>query len=424
LTAQNDIFAKFKLTLNAIVVSHVCGILFNCRSFDTRKLKSSPMLSSLTAFFNTIILLGIVQGFIMTGLLFFSKKQRYANRLLAALILLISLASFNLYGNYQNWFGSNLLRFLADLIPLVVVMPFGPLIYFYVQSSLNPAFKVSKKNRLHFLPVIIDFVPSLTAVVFIIGLVFHIFNNNPRAWGNFIDTYNVYADIPRWFSMTFYVGLSAKYISQAKTKPGGDGLQANFKWLQQLLRILFVFQCIWLLFLVPYIIPKYSDKLIDAVDWYPLYIPMAVIVYWLGIKGYVVSHISPSVKKAIPLQLILTPQVIEKVVEALNRVMQEDKLYLNPGLNLDLVAQQTNLPSKTISSVLNQHMHKSFNEFVNGYRVEAFKQKVLQPHLNNFTIAGIASECGFNSQATFQRTFKQATGMSPSEFRKQEPEIN
>jgi len=38
--------------------------------------------------------------------------------------------------------------------------------------------------------------------------------------------------------------------------------------------------------------------------------------------------------------------------------------------------------------------------------------------MNNLTIAGIAFECGFNSQATFQRTFKELTGQSPSEFRK------
>ena len=51
--------------------------------------------------------------------------------------------------------------------------------------------------------------------------------------------------------------------------------------------------------------------------------------------------------------------------------------------------------------------------------MEAFKQKVKQPELGNLTFAGIASECGFNSQATFQRAFKHVTGLSPSEFKNQ-----
>ena len=72
--------------------------------------------------------------------------------------------------------------------------------------------------------------------------------------------------------------------------------------------------------------------------------------------------------------------------------------------------------------MLNQHLQKSFNEFVNYYRVEAIKTKLQDEAANNLTIAGVAMECGFNSQATFQRTFKDLTGMSPSEFRKLEPE--
>lgn len=66
-------------------------------------------------------------------------------------------------------------------------------------------------------------------------------------------------------------------------------------------------------------------------------------------------------------------------------------------------------------------MGKSFNEFVNEYRVNAFKQEAMQPKMSHLTIAGIAFECGFNSQATFQRTFKQITGMSPSEFKSRTP---
>jgi AraC-like DNA-binding protein len=69
--------------------------------------------------------------------------------------------------------------------------------------------------------------------------------------------------------------------------------------------------------------------------------------------------------------------------------------------------------------VLNQHLHTSFNEFVNEYRVSAFKQKLCTDEVKHLTIAGIAAECGFNSQATFQRTFRQVTGLSPSEFKMQ-----
>ncbi|MEI9807657.1 MAG: helix-turn-helix domain-containing protein [Bacteroidota bacterium] len=38
--------------------------------------------------------------------------------------------------------------------------------------------------------------------------------------------------------------------------------------------------------------------------------------------------------------------------------------------------------------------------------------------MEQLTIAGVAAECGFNSQATFQRTFKEITGIAPSAYRK------
>ena len=96
--------------------------------------------------------------------------------------------------------------------------------------------------------------------------------------------------------------------------------------------------------------------------------------------------------------------------------MEKDKLFFNPNLTLNIVSEKTAIPQKTISFVLNQHLLKSFNEFINEYRIEAFKEKIQESDMHQLTIAGVASTCGFNSQATFQRTFKQNVGMSPSEF--------
>jgi AraC-like DNA-binding protein len=373
---------------------------------------------SLTAFMNTIILLGAIQGFIISSLLFFSKKNKQPNRLLAVLILLIALASFNLYANYFNWFNSHLLEFIFDFIPLVIAMPIGPLLYFYIQSSLDSNFKVTKKLRFHFYPVIIDLVPSLTTIVFVIGVITGVLKNHPQPWGLFIDKYNVYADIPRWMSISFYVWLSAKYLASFKQKHNASSnwQTNNFRWLLQFIRVFATFQIIWVVFLVPYVIPKYSDRLLNEFGWYPIYIPLAIIIYWLGIKGYTISQTEN--KKISVLNTTLSAEVIGQTIASLKRSMTDEKLFLNPNLNLNLLSEKTSIPQKIISSVLNQQMYKSFNEFVNDYRIEAFKEKMILPENDNLTIAGIAMECGFNSQATFQRTFKQATGVSPSEFRR------
>ena len=381
---------------------------------------------SVSGIFMTIILLGAVQGFIVCFLLFFSKKNRQSNRLLAKLIFLMSLASLNLYLSNTGILNSNgIIATIHAFIPIVIIMPMGPLIFFYIRSSLEPAFKMTKRQHIHFLPVIIDLVPSFTVIIFFLGILSGLIQANPGPWGIFIDTYNVYADIPRWISVTCYVGLSSKYLSalKAKNRNGLNGQATNYKWLQQFIRIFLVFQAIWLIYLIPYVIPRYTDMMLNTFDWYPLYIPLAIMIYWLGIKGYIVSYQHTLVnKKSANGNSSLTTSSIQETISLLKKSMEEDKLFLNPNLNLNIFSQHTGLTQKTISVVLNQHIQKSFNEFVNQYRVKAFKEKIQQPEMNNLTIAGVAFECGFNSQATFQRIFKEFTGMSPSEFRKSLPE--
>ena len=372
----------------------------------------------LSGFFNIIILLGAVQGFIISSLLFFSKKPGIANKLLAVLIFFIALASLNLYIANRGWPSSGSIGpLIMAVLPMVVIMPVGPLLYFYTKAILNPSFKLIKNDKLHFVTVIIDLFPYLTALFFIIGVLSGLIPNHSFDVGLFIDNYNVYSDIPRWVSLTIYLVLSIRYISSfSKANAAYNGTNA-LKWLRQLTIAFIIFQSIWLLYLVPYVMPAYGDKLLDAVNWYPIYVPMSVLIYWLGIKGYLVMKNQPGTPKKT--SALLPSEISDKTIAILKQAMEQDKLYLNPELSLTLLAKHTDIAQKTISAVLNQHLNTSFNEFVNGYRVDAFKKKLCADDVKHLTIAGIASECGFNSQATFQRTFRQLTGLSPSEFKLQ-----
>jgi len=355
--------------------------------------------------FNTIILLGALQGFILCCLLFLSRKNRLLNKLLAWLILLISLASIKLYGTENGWFDYPVMRWIDTLVPLIIVMPIGPLIYFYVRATLQPGFSIGRKQKRHFYAALIDMVPQLTAIIFIGGVLAHVFSPDSRPWGTFIDDYNVYSDIPRWLSISIYLYMSSKLLSN---QPSGQ-----FKWLRQMVRAFMIFQVIWLLYLIPYVIPKYTGFMLDTFSWYPVYVPIAILVYWLGIRGYIVSQTgSAQVKKTAQLD----PGLVDKTIDSLRAAMEKDKLYLNPALTVAMLADHTGVPSKNISAILNQHLKKSFNEFVNEYRVNAIRQRLLNGETRELTIAGLAYEGGFNSLPTFQRAFKSVTGRTPSEF--------
>lgn len=357
--------------------------------------------------FHTILLLGALQGFILSGLLFRAQKNRRANRYLAWVMLLLGLCNCYLWMSNTN-FGTPWVGFLMNFIPGIMVMPVGPLVYFYIRASVETDFHLSKKQRWHFAPVIIDWGSQLMAFTFVGGLILHVWPNQPAAWGQAIDTYNVYSDIPRWMSLSIYLWISFRYIA-AQTQMDAS----RRRWFQNFLKCFGAFQLIWLCYLVPYVIPATTDFMLNTFDWYPVYIPMVVLIYTLGIKGYLLPAQMPVlVKKTTP----PPQQVVQEAMPLLQKAMEQDKHYLDPELDLALLARHTGLAPKTISAVLNQHAQQSFSEFVNGYRVAAFRQKVSEAAFAQMTIMGMAYECGFNSQATFQRCFKQVTGVSPREY--------
>ena len=206
--------------------------------------------------------------------------------------------------------------------------------------------------------------------------------------------------------------IKSKLISNHKSDVTNEVFT---KWTKNFTLGFTIFSIIWFFHLVPYLIPSLSNILLSNLGWYPVYIPLIILVYWLGINGYIISF---KTYKKNSKSLLINDEVVAKTIEILNNLMKDDKLYLNGSLQLKDIVKQTNIPQKTISAVLNQHFNSSFNEFVNTYRIEEFKKRLLSDNKEKFTITGIAFECGFNSQATFQRVFKANTKLSPSQFRK------
>jgi AraC-like DNA-binding protein len=145
----------------------------------------------------------------------------------------------------------------------------------------------------------------------------------------------------------------------------------------------------------------------------PLELLLVLFTYWMAIAGYYQSRVIQRPENA---KNSLTQLDIDRLIQKVNSMMEEQKLYLDQNLNLNSFAALLNVNAKTASTLLNQHYHTSFNEFVNGYRVREVCKKLLNTDNQHLTITGIALESGFNSTATFHRAFKNVTGKSPKEY--------
>jgi AraC-like DNA-binding protein len=107
---------------------------------------------------------------------------------------------------------------------------------------------------------------------------------------------------------------------------------------------------------------------------------------------------------------------IEQLKERLYEVLENDKPYLNDSLTLADLAALIPISDKKLSELLNRHVNISFYDLVNDYRVETVKEKMRSPEMRQFTLLAMAFESGFKSKTSFNRVFKQKTGVSPSQF--------
>jgi len=96
----------------------------------------------------------------------------------------------------------------------------------------------------------------------------------------------------------------------------------------------------------------------------------------------------------------------------------EHKPFLNPDLSLRELASQIEIHPNQLSWLLNNTIGKNYNQFINTYRIEAFKLKAKDPKNNHLTIEALAFDSGFNSKTVFNTYFKKETGLTPKQFLK------
>ncbi|OOG17186.1 hypothetical protein BWD42_17180 [Sphingobacterium sp. CZ-UAM] len=104
----------------------------------------------------------------------------------------------------------------------------------------------------------------------------------------------------------------------------------------------------------------------------------------------------------------------------LNTIMKEQKCYQDPELTLGDLAKILDVHPVILSQIINSREEKSFYDYVNTYRVEAFKELLSRPESRQYTLLGLAFECGFNSKTSFNRNFKKITQLSPSAYARQQ----
>lgn len=102
----------------------------------------------------------------------------------------------------------------------------------------------------------------------------------------------------------------------------------------------------------------------------------------------------------------------DTLVPRFQKLMMEEKLFLQPSLTLTDVAERLGTNKTYVSRLVNNAYNMGFPELINTLRVDYAEQYILNNR--NAKQTEIAEKCGFLSASAFNNIFKKVTGMTPS----------
>jgi AraC-like DNA-binding protein len=108
-----------------------------------------------------------------------------------------------------------------------------------------------------------------------------------------------------------------------------------------------------------------------------------------------------------------------KLLDALRRLMADERIYRHEGITIGTLATKLAVPEYRLRRLINQQLgHRNFNVFLNNHRIEEAKAALADPTQAEVPVITIAMDAGFQSLGPFNRAFKATTGVTPTEYRR------
>lgn len=351
------------------------------------------------SWFSGLVLFGSLQGLILSVIIFL-RKQHPGARFLAGFLLILMYNQLETF-SWSSSIWSNILLF--DMLPYVYIFALGPCLYFYVRANTKSDVLTTRKIFLHFIPL-------FAQLLFQLSIYFYYLIVKDQPERPVISPTILYNTL---VSVTTPLAIITFAIYQFKswqlTKSNKNQQSTTIRWLKFLLIATSVLTVAW----VSTVVAEYFVSEHDGLLYYILELLIICFLYWIGIIGY---HRINSIKSNSIAQSKVLSDEMQKQFESLCKAMETEKLYLDPDLNQQKFAVHIGVQAKTVSTILSNVYKGNFNDFVNTYRVKEVQRRLDEQSHRHFTISAIAFESGFNSNATFQRVFRNKVGTSPSVY--------
>lgn len=306
----------------------------------------------------------------------------------------------------------------------------GALLFLYVRGTLKNQWTFSKKDFLHFIPMLIGFINIIP--YFLIPFEEKIqYAERLFAYSdfNFLTQTTLFypfyiSAIIRSFLFFSYIIASGiliwKFCKSNSKKYNCSNKQ--FKWLV----FLFINGVLLAICYFTLTFSFYMDTIVEREE----------------LNNYFFTIIAGLSFSFIPTVLIFFPQVLYGIPESelMNQNRKEndknelndknlyllaariieyfenEKPYLNKTFSLEDLSIYLNVPKHQLYSCLNVCLNKKFTQLRTSFRIEYAKKLLLTEDLDSKSLQGIWMEAGFSSKTIFFTTFKEETGHTPTEF--------
>jgi len=110
----------------------------------------------------------------------------------------------------------------------------------------------------------------------------------------------------------------------------------------------------------------------------------------------------------------LNPRTVKKIIE----LMEVENIYRDPELTFTMLAKKISIKEHNLRKVINSGMgYRNFNQFLNNYRIGEACQLFINEENHEISISLVAFQVGYASLSSFNKAFKEITGVTPSAFR-------
>ncbi len=368
----------------------------------------------------SIILLGVLEGLIITLLVLLKRRKAISDYLLAGIFMLYTVNMlFSYLEIYNRTHGFPYPAFIFVSNPLLLLH--GPTIWVYVKSLTDQHFSFKPVYLLHLLPFLLC-VFDFTLQFYTIPIAEKIEILQTESFKYFID-YPIMI-VTMALSSLVYFSWAVLMVRRYNRKIKGYFSETNNYDLAWLRVVMFasaiVYTIVYVSFVADLFFPIASFQLMHKVSFVLGSVYLIVLGFFGHKQGNLFTDRPISIDLPESKPMLNETDSLDKretdFIHTLLAHMNDKKPYLNSEITLVALAAELEVSSEYLSKIINGRLDKNFYDFINYYRIEEFKTRCPLPENKNFTLIAIAFDCGFNSKATFNRVFKNATGQTPRDY--------